>query len=288
MALRAVLILLPLPTTIAVPILGGEPTEANELPSTVAIRREGGCEKDVCGGALISPDTIVTAAHCSESKETKEQVHAGSLIMTVWKLSTLIPENNLTIRYAELTSEHDYPYIFLPEIIIGGWYSTSNLWQPKWDCRKRQALVVVTASRHHTGHGHHTAKFGFRFASYSMAYRMACHSSAPIEYPVVVANAGSIFEHRSLGYLPDLAIRPLAAMVSAGYERHRRDGSAQKFEHVKRRAGKCVKTVLLRDVVLSKSRIEHGPGHNFGIIMARKIPKRVKNKSLIGELRREL
>lgn len=117
---------------------------------------------------------------------------------------------------------------------------------------------------------------------------MACHSSAPIEYPVVVANAGSIFEHRSLGYLPNLAVRPLAAMVSAGYERHRRDSSAQKFEHVKRRAGKCVKTVLLRDVVLSKSRIEHGPGHNFGIIMARKIPKRVKNKSLIGELRREL
>lgn len=117
---------------------------------------------------------------------------------------------------------------------------------------------------------------------------MACHSSAPIEYPVVVANAGSIFEHRSLGYLPNLAIRPLAAMVSAGYERHRRDSSAQKFKHVKRRAGKCVKTVLLRDVVLSKSRIEHGPGHNFGIIMARKIPKRVKNKSLIGELRREL
>lgn len=77
MALRAVLILLPLPTTIAVPILGGELTEANELPSTVAIRREGGCEKDVCGGAIISLDTIVTAAHCSESKETKEQVRAG-------------------------------------------------------------------------------------------------------------------------------------------------------------------------------------------------------------------
>lgn len=167
MALRAVLILLPLPTTIAVPILGGELTEANELPSTVAIRREGGCEKDVCGGAIISADTIVTAAHCSESKETKEQVRAGSLVsfniqvmfkeisnttlqdrlsggilvdvlsihnhpeynflngdndISVWKLSTPIPKNNSTIRYAELTSEHDYPYIFLPEIIVGGWY----------------------------------------------------------------------------------------------------------------------------------------------------------------------
>lgn len=43
-------------------------------------------------------------------------------IMTVWKLSTPIPENNSTIRYAELTSEYDYPYIFLPEIIVGGWY----------------------------------------------------------------------------------------------------------------------------------------------------------------------
>lgn len=42
---------------------------------------------------------------------------------------------------------------------------------------------------------------------------MACHSSAPIEYPVAVANADSIFEHRSLGYLPDLAIRPLALVL---------------------------------------------------------------------------
>lgn len=50
MALRAVLILLALPTTIAVPILGGEPTEAKKLPSTVAIRRKGSCEKDLYGG----------------------------------------------------------------------------------------------------------------------------------------------------------------------------------------------------------------------------------------------
>lgn len=46
MALRAVLILLALPTTIAVPILGGELSEANELPGTIAIRRKGSCEKD--------------------------------------------------------------------------------------------------------------------------------------------------------------------------------------------------------------------------------------------------
>lgn len=71
MALRAALILLALPTTIAVPILGGELTKANELPSTVVIRRKGSCDKDVCGGVIISPDMIVIAAYCSESKEIK-------------------------------------------------------------------------------------------------------------------------------------------------------------------------------------------------------------------------
>lgn len=77
-------------------------------------------------------------------------------------------------------------------------------------------------------------------------------------------------------------------MVSAGYERHRCDSSAQKFEHVKRQADKCMKTVLLRNIVLSKSRTEHSPSHNVNIIVAQKIPKKVKNESLIGELRREL
>jgi hypothetical protein len=71
MALRAVLILLALPTTIAVPILGGELTEVNKLPSTVAIKRKGSCDKDVYGGVIISPDTIIIAAYYSESKEIK-------------------------------------------------------------------------------------------------------------------------------------------------------------------------------------------------------------------------
>jgi secreted trypsin-like serine protease len=79
-ALRAVILLLAVPTAIAVPIIGGELTEANELPSTVAIARKDDSEKDVCGGTIISPDTIVTAAHCSQRKETEYQVRVGSLV----------------------------------------------------------------------------------------------------------------------------------------------------------------------------------------------------------------
>ena len=46
-------------------IVGGEEADRNEYPWQVMMRiKKGDLDLQFCGGSLISPDTVLTAAHC--------------------------------------------------------------------------------------------------------------------------------------------------------------------------------------------------------------------------------
>lgn len=47
-------------------IVGGSPAAKNELPFQVSVQTSSGSH--FCGGSLIAPDTVLTAAHCVENK----------------------------------------------------------------------------------------------------------------------------------------------------------------------------------------------------------------------------
>ncbi|EJP67131.1 Trypsin-related protease [Beauveria bassiana ARSEF 2860] len=75
-------------------IVGGEVVPEGEIKWIVSLRDENGTH--VCGGSLLDSTTVLTAAHCIESKETKiVSVTAGTV------LSTPIEKSD-AIEYARL------------------------------------------------------------------------------------------------------------------------------------------------------------------------------------------
>ena len=55
-------------------IVGGEPAPLGSVPYQVSVYHGGG---HACGGAIVGPDTIVTAAHCCFSTPINFKIHAG-------------------------------------------------------------------------------------------------------------------------------------------------------------------------------------------------------------------
>ncbi|KID60283.1 Peptidase cysteine/serine, trypsin-like protein, partial [Metarhizium brunneum ARSEF 3297] len=139
------------PVDIQPKIIGGWEANQAEWPWIVSIRLEypGGRHRHICGGTLVSPDTIVTAAHCnqdrlrpglfsvlagSNDRESREATVVGvaQIIdhprfstetmqndISVWKLSRPIPESN-TIKYARMPRQgEDLPRS--AAVKVAGW-----------------------------------------------------------------------------------------------------------------------------------------------------------------------
>uniref|UniRef100_A0A061R1Y1 Tryptase gamma 1 n=1 Tax=Tetraselmis sp. GSL018 TaxID=582737 RepID=A0A061R1Y1_9CHLO len=65
-------------------VLNGEPAQAGRFPYIASLRRPDGEREHYCGGALIAPDKVITAAHCVDFRmpnngEEKPIVHIGRL-----------------------------------------------------------------------------------------------------------------------------------------------------------------------------------------------------------------
>ncbi|KAK9445161.1 Peptidase cysteine/serine, trypsin-like protein [Metarhizium brunneum] len=148
------------PVDIQPKIIGGWQANQAEWPWIVSIRREygGGRHRHICGGTLVSPDTIVTAAHCnkdrlpagmysvlagSNDRESRQAtvVRVAQIIdhrqfspqtmqndISVWKLSRPIPESN-TIKYARMPRQReDLPHS--AAVKVAGWGAIRDI-KPK-------------------------------------------------------------------------------------------------------------------------------------------------------------
>ncbi|KAG8410824.1 hypothetical protein J3459_016945 [Metarhizium acridum] len=131
-------------TATAAPIVNGEAANMNETPGIVSIQTSNGTHW--CGGTLLNPDTLLTAAHCPPTLAVI-RVRAGSLNrlsggtlvsvasvqphpdynprnsdndIAVWKLAVPFAANS-TIRYAKLPEQHDDPAAYKPTVTVAGW-----------------------------------------------------------------------------------------------------------------------------------------------------------------------
>lgn len=58
-------------------IVGGVEASAGEFPYIVSLQRSG---SHFCGGTLIAPDVVLTAAHCSDYSASSVTIRAGSTV----------------------------------------------------------------------------------------------------------------------------------------------------------------------------------------------------------------
>lgn len=111
-------VLLPLPpvaasTPSAAPrIINGAPEAAAEYPWLVTLMaasrldREGAFQAQFCGGALTTPTTIVTAAHCVVDQESRAVRDPGSIVVGFG--ANLRDPNLRVVRVAGVNSSPDY------------------------------------------------------------------------------------------------------------------------------------------------------------------------------------
>ncbi|ATY62876.1 Peptidase S1 S6 [Cordyceps militaris] len=137
-------------------VIGGSQANQLEWPWIVSLRGAG--DQHTCGGSLIAPDTVVTAAHCSGGQPASQfSVLAGSNDRTssqatvvgvasiknhrgfneetlvndisIWKLSTPI-QAGPTIKFAQLPGQDEDPAASTA-VKLAGWGVTKDPNQPQ-------------------------------------------------------------------------------------------------------------------------------------------------------------
>ncbi|KAK8932375.1 hypothetical protein H634G_04842 [Metarhizium anisopliae BRIP 53293] len=141
-------------------VVGGSQANQADWPWIVSLRRgQGGMGgQHTCGGSLVAPDTVVTAAHCSQGQPASSfSVLAGSndrkssqatvvsveriidhpnfnsetLVndVSIWKLSKPIQES-ATIKYAKLPGQGEDPAVSAA-VKVAGWGATRDPKNPQ-------------------------------------------------------------------------------------------------------------------------------------------------------------
>ncbi|ODN05517.1 Trypsin-1 [Orchesella cincta] len=115
--IAVVLLLISIPSVIIAKIAGGAPASAGEFPFQVSLRNSG--FGHICGGAIISPSLVVTAAACTDPRSPSiDEVVAGSLKRTenvTWQQVRSIERFVVHPGYNGTTLDNDLSLLFLSE-----------------------------------------------------------------------------------------------------------------------------------------------------------------------------
>ncbi|XP_036382192.1 granzyme G-like [Megalops cyprinoides] len=133
-------ILLNIPADECVEIIGGKEVRNHSVPFMALVRsREG-----ICGGALIKPDWVLTAAHCQARKMT---VTLGALSLTQkekekqqFTVTQTFPHN----QFNNKTGENDLMLLKMNKpAILNKFVSTLALPKPQTDVRTKMQCSVA-------------------------------------------------------------------------------------------------------------------------------------------------
>lgn len=90
-------------------IVGGSPTEIEEVPYQIALLRN---DRFICGGSVISPTWIMTAAHCTNGSTAQNfSIRAGSTFYA--RDGTVVPVKTLAQHPEYGSGDMDYDFSLL-------------------------------------------------------------------------------------------------------------------------------------------------------------------------------